>query len=96
MIDLNDDNELSEPPFTRGIPYEHLKAYFEDEDDEDPPLPDPNIPCHIQGTERYVQLVSNVSKRAIHKNREGIMATTVESRSKVSRMESKQDLQGNL
>lgn len=96
MIDLDDDENLSEPPFTRSIPYEHLKTYFDDDENEAPPLDDPKIPCHIQGTERYVQLLTSVAKRAIHKNREGIMATTSASRSKMSRMESKQNLQGNI
>lgn len=45
MIDMNDN----EPPFTLSIPYEHLKQYLEI---DDPPLPDPKIPLHMQGTER--------------------------------------------
>lgn len=96
MIDLNNDDLLSEPPFTRNIPYEHLQQYIDDEDNEDPPLPEPQVPCHIQGTERYVQLLASVAKRSIDKNREGIMATVVESRKKITRMETKKDLQGNL
>lgn len=88
MIDLNDDSILSEPPFTRNIPYDHLVQYLEY---DEPPFPDPNISCHIQGTERHVQLLSNVSKRTIPKNREGVMAVTIESREKLPRMESKQD-----
>lgn len=96
MINLDDQNVLSEPPFTRSIPYEHLLQYLEDIDDEDPPFPDPQIPCHIQGTERHVQLLAKVVKRSIEKNREGIMASISESREKVTRMESRQDFEGNL
>lgn len=47
---------------------------------------------HIQGTERHVQLLTSVSKRVIEKNREGVMAVTLESRKKTPRMESKKDL----
>lgn len=96
MIDLENDELLSEPPFTKKIAYEHLKLYIDDDENEDPPLPDPQIACHIQGTERYIQLLTSVAKRSLHKNREGIMATVTESRKKISRMESKKDLQGNL
>lgn len=92
LIDLNDDSILSEPPFTRNIPYEHLLEYLKIEDDE-LPLIDPQIPSHIQGTERHVQLLTSVSKRAIEKNREGVMAMTLESRTKLPRMESKQDFE---
>ena len=89
---------LSEPPFTRKIPYEHLQHNTDNIENEDPPIPDPNIPCpySIQATERYVQLLSSVVKLLIDKNREGIMANTIESRKKISRMETKKDFQGNL
>lgn len=90
MVDINDDTILSEPAFTRNIPYDHLLEYL---DLDEPPLPDPRIPMHIQGTERHVQLLTSVSKRHIEKNREGVMAVTIESREKVPRMESKKDLQ---
>lgn len=90
MIDLNDDDILFEPPFTHSMPYEHLEHYL---GSEDPPLPDPQIPLHIQGTERHVQLLASVSKRVLEKSREGVMATTLESREKYPRLESKKDFQ---
>lgn len=92
MIDLNDDKNLFEPPFTRNIPYDHLEQYLED-DDDDIPLNDPEIPSHIQETERHVQLLANVSKRVLEESREGVMAATLESREKQPRLESKKDLQ---
>ena len=88
MIDLDDDDILSEPPITKNIPYDYLKEYL---GSENPPLPDPKIPCHIQGTERYVQLLTNVSRRTTVKNREGVMFVTDASRKKIPRLESKQD-----
>lgn len=94
MIDLENKTLLSEPPFTRKIPYEHLQQYLEDVDDEDPPLQDPLIPCHIQGTERHVQLLASVAKRSIDKNREGIMASVSEGRNKLPRMETRKDFEG--
>lgn len=96
MIDLEDKAVISEPPFTRSVPYEHLKQYLIDADDEDPPFPDPLIPCHIQGTERHVQLLASVAKRSIDKNRDGIMASISEGREKVPRMETRKDFEGNL
>jgi hypothetical protein len=90
MIDLNDDANLFEPPFTRNIPYEHLEQYLEY---GDPPLIDPEIPSHIQATERHVQLLAGTSRRVLEGNREGVMAVTLESRAKQPRLESKKDLQ---
>lgn len=89
MVDMNNDDILFEPAFTRQIPYDHLVEYL---DFDEPPLADPQIPMHIQGTERHVQLLTSVSKRVIEKNREGVMAVTLESRKKTPRMESKKDL----
>ena len=60
MIDLDDDDILSEPPITKNIPYDYLKECLES---ENLPFPDPQIPCYIQGTERYVRLLTNVSRR---------------------------------
>lgn len=87
---MNDNSIIFEPPFTVSIPYEYLQQYLED---NDPPLPDPKIPLHIQGTERHVQLLASVSKRVVEQNREGVMAVTLESREKFPRLESKKDLQ---
>lgn len=89
MINLDNDGILSEPPFTASIPYEHLLNYIEF---DDPPLPDPQIPLHIQGTERFVQLLTRVSRRTIEKNRDGVMAVTVKSRNVTPRIDSKKDL----
>lgn len=90
MINLDDDKILSEPPFTRDIPYEHLLEFLHFEGDE-LPLPDLGISSHIQGTERHVQLLTNVSRRVVDKNREGVMSATIECRYKTPRLESKQD-----
>lgn len=89
MIDLHDDNILSEPPFTKNIPYDYLKEYLEL---DTLPISDPKIPCHIQGTERCIQLLTTVSRRVTAKNREAVMGVTIESRKKIPRLESKQDL----
>ncbi|XP_049318586.1 uncharacterized protein LOC125780355 [Bactrocera dorsalis] len=64
MINLDNNSILSEPPFTANIPYDHLLEYIEF---DNPPLPDPQIPPHIQGTERFVQLLTSVSRRTIEK-----------------------------
>ncbi|XP_017485945.1 PREDICTED: uncharacterized protein LOC108374482 [Rhagoletis zephyria] len=84
MINLNDINIVFEPPFTRSIPYDTLKEYL---NQDDPPFNDPKIPSHIQGTERHVQLLASVSKRVIPENVEAVMATTLESRAKLPRLE---------
>lgn len=89
LVDLDDDNILSEPPFTASIPHEHLLEYIKS---DDVPLPDPGIPSHIQGTERCVQLLTHVSRRVIAKNRDDVMAVTLESRTQIPRMDCKKDL----
>lgn len=90
MIDLNNDSILFEPPFTRNIPYDILEKYMKQDDQ---PLQDPKIPSHIQATDRHVQLLANVSKRALHESREGAVATSSESRQKLPRLASKKDAQ---
>lgn len=93
MIDLDDDSILSEPPFTASIPYDHLLEYIEF---DDPPLTDPQIPMHIQGTERFVQLLTSISLRHVEKNRDGVMAVTVESRKALPKIDSKKHLKTGL
>lgn len=90
MIDLNDDTILFEPPFTQSYSYEHLEGYL---NYDVPPFDDPQIPLHIQGTERHVQLLAATAKRVSGKNVEGAMAAILESRTKTPRLESKQDFQ---
>lgn len=58
-----------------NIPYEHLLECIEF---DDPPLSDPQIPSHIQGTERFIQMLTNVSRRVIDKNRDDVMAVIME------------------
>lgn len=52
---------------------------------------DPGIPCHIQATERHVQLLTGASKRVIDKNKSGFIAATLESREKRPKFETKSD-----
>lgn len=88
MIDINNNSILFEPPFTHKIPYEHLEEFLAS---DDPPLEDPRIPSHIQGTERHVQLLTSVSRRAVSEKREGILAATIAAREKFPRLDSKKD-----
>lgn len=88
MIDMDDYSNISEPAFTLNIPHEHLVQYLQS---NECPWSDPKIPVHIQGTERHVQLLANVSKRVLEQNREGVMTATLLSREKHPRLESKQD-----
>ena len=83
MINMNDINNVFEPPFTRSIPYDTLKEYLN--------ISDSKIPSHIQGTEGHVQLLARVSKRVIPENVKAVMATTLESRAKLPRFVSKKD-----
>lgn len=87
MVDLDNDRILYEPAFTSK--HEHLLQYIEI---NYPPLTDPGIPCHIQGTERCVKLLTDVSRRVIAENTHDVMAVTIESRVIYPRMDSKQDL----
>lgn len=87
MIDLNNNNILFEPPFTKKMPFEHLNDYK----DSDEVVLDINIPCHIQGTERNVKEVTRASKHVTEKHKAGFLATSTESREKMPKFESKQD-----
>lgn len=58
MINLDSQNFLLQTPFTANISYDHLLKYTEI---DNPPFPDPHFPIHIQGTERFVQLLTCAS-----------------------------------
>lgn len=76
---------------------ENLKNFMRDQNnDRNLTIPEHDIvseetPSHIQGTERHVQLLAATAKRVSGKNVEGAMATTLESRKKTPRLESRQD-----
>ena len=53
MIDMTDIEALSEPPLTIGIPVGELFNFEA-----------PKYPAHTQSVERYIKLVTEVSKRA--------------------------------
>lgn len=95
MIDLTEDDNLFEPPFTMNIPYEHISQYAETDTNTDNAdqliITDPGIPCHIQATERHVQLVTHASKHVIDKNKPGFIAATIESREKRPKFDTKKD-----
>lgn len=59
MIDLNDPNEVFEPPFTKKFTIQHLMDY---KDSDEVMFVDPKIPCHIQNTERNVKEVTGAAK----------------------------------
>lgn len=88
MIDLNDDDILHEPPYTRDIPLQHLT---EDYYDSDEVMINVEIPCHIQSTERNVQEMTRASKHVTEKHKSGFIATSMESREKRPKTESKRD-----
>lgn len=89
IIDLNDDDILHEPPYTRDIPLQHL---MEDYYDCDEVMINVEIPCHIQSTERNVQEVTRASKHVTEKHKSGFIASSMESREKRSKTDSKKDL----
>lgn len=87
IIDLNDNNILFEPPYTKSIPYDHLIDYK----DSDVILLQMRIPCHIQATERCIKEITRASKHVTEKHKAGFVAMSAESREKMPRFESKQD-----
>lgn len=51
-----------------------------------------NIPCHIQSTERHIQIVSQVAQAvAMKKHREGIIAAKILSRKLRPKFDTKKD-----
>lgn len=87
MIDLENNNILYEPPYTKYMPYDHL----EDHKNSDEVLINVKIPCHIQGTERNVKDVTRASKHVTEKHKRGFLATSIESREKMPKFDSKKD-----
>lgn len=61
MINLKDNNILHEPSFTTNFSYDYFQDYLDYGDENK--IHDPKSPCHTQGTKRFVQPCSNVSKR---------------------------------
>lgn len=88
LVDLDNDDILFEPPLTFDIPHEHLLEYL---NSEEIPLADPEIPSHIQGTERCVQLLTHVARHVMPHNVDDVMSVTLESRLNYPQIESKQD-----
>lgn len=81
---------ITEPPLTRSIPYEELKVFAECNKMLDDDII--NISCHIQATERHIQVVSQASSAAATKaRREGIIAAKITSRKKRPKFDSKKD-----
>lgn len=68
-----------EPPVTVGRDLQDIKSVYIGE-------------CHTQGVERCVQLVSGAAKKVMgSKRRHQVILTTIDSRKRLKRLESKQD-----
>ena len=91
MIDLNDDNILFEPPYTKNIAFDHLEEYAQ----SGMAIEKTGIPCHIQNTERCLQEVTRASKHVTEKFKAGFLAASAKSRELHPKSDSKQDLQYN-
>ncbi len=76
LIDI-DGCEINEPSFTKDIATEEISSYTEM---DDPPKKIFDFPCHTQGTERYIPLISNMTDRVSDSQREGYILATLKSR----------------
>jgi len=65
--------------------YDHIKKYIYS---DEPPFPDPLIPCHIQATEIGVQLLTIVSGILFKINRDAVSGVLIETGMQLTRLES--------
>jgi len=81
LIDLNQINQVYEPPLLASIPTEELQ-YFEP----------PPYPLHTQSVERVIQVITLASQRVTtSKRRTGMAMTTMFSRSMTGNVHTKKN-----
>jgi hypothetical protein len=76
LIDI-EGCEIHEPSFTKEIATEEISNYAKM---DNPPPKTFDFPCHTQGTERYIPLISNMTDRVSDSQREGYILATLKSR----------------
>ena len=85
MINWQEEN-ITEPPLTRGIPDEELDFLIESKGQREFPI----FPCHTQAVERCVKLVTEASSLVCSSDaRDGLILSRIESRQKMPSFETK-------
>lgn len=91
MINWN-ETDRSEPPVTRHISLEDLKEFVEKPRSDRNSLEFEKYPCHTQGTERCVRLVTEASKSVCGVvQRHGFILAKLKSRSKMKTFNTKSE-----
>jgi hypothetical protein len=88
MIDWNVAT-ITEPPFTRNKSYNGISEYMT----SDAIFEDLQIPCHIQATERHIQIVTSSAKHVSPSNREGFVVSRIAARARRPKTDSRRDIE---
>lgn len=78
---------ITEPPYTQSMSHDEIQIYMFAES----AIEDIEVPCHIQATERHIQIVTDASKLVGPSRREGVVHSILESRSKRPKTNTKSD-----
>jgi hypothetical protein len=70
-------SELHEPALTKEISTETIKSYLKTKNPRQLIF---DFPCHTQGVERFIPLISNISDKVAEDQREGYALATIKSR----------------
>jgi hypothetical protein len=76
MIDFN-KADLQEHPLTKNISTELITSYSKMKCPPKTPFP---FPCHTQGTERFIPLISESADQVSDRERDGYILATINSR----------------
>lgn len=85
-----DEIEIYEPPVTKALTYTELEAYL----NSDEVIELPQIPCHSQATERYIQEIAmSVTQVAGKQNQEGFIKNRIIHKTRMKTFNNKSDYQ---
>jgi hypothetical protein len=86
MIDW-DTVTITEPPFTRNKSHHEISEYMTSA----AVFEDLHIPCHIQATERHIQIVTSAAQHVSPGNREGFVVSRIAARNKRPKTDTRRD-----
>lgn len=86
MIDW-DTITITEPPVTRNRSHKEITQYMS----ATTTWEDLEIPCHIQATERHIQIITTAAQHVSAPKRDGFALSMMSARKKRSRTETKRD-----
>ena len=87
MIDWQ-ANDITAPPLTKELTDAKIKSHIS----EKTTISFPALPCHIQAVERMITLVTAAAQKVVGEgNRNGYVNSSLSSRSKIPKFNTKKD-----